>query len=226
MECIEVFANENFWRDHVASRHHIFFSPPRSKIPGLLVHSQCPLCLSFVGLTRRAFSTHVGKHMEKIALTALPPEMEFGTKSEAELSDDGASTDDERENITFKLDVASECCTVSAVKLDQPGGDGLGKGPDHLTYYDSQTPSEPRSRASTIKSTDMSTIPPQHKQDLSPALSTLLHVSSASPRTVSGGLLQHTKEPIPTVQRVGCQRCRSRKVSCLCHVPPLPCPKD
>ena len=37
---------------------------------------QCPLCLKTTNGKRKDFATHVGKHMEAIALAALPKEPE------------------------------------------------------------------------------------------------------------------------------------------------------
>jgi ankyrin repeat protein len=42
--------------------------------PKDLSNTSCPLCLVIPGGTRRSFMTHVGKHMEEIALAALPRE--------------------------------------------------------------------------------------------------------------------------------------------------------
>ena len=43
----------------------------------------CPLCLSVPGKSRRDFVTHVGKHMESIALTALPRANDSDSESDS-----------------------------------------------------------------------------------------------------------------------------------------------
>jgi hypothetical protein len=50
----------------------------------------CPLCLCIPGKSRRNFVTHVGKHMESIALAALP--RENGSDSESDSDHESATT--------------------------------------------------------------------------------------------------------------------------------------
>ncbi|KAI9800287.1 MAG: hypothetical protein M1833_003401 [Piccolia ochrophora] len=54
---------------------------------------RCPFCLDVVGTTKRAYASHVGRHMEEIALATLP--METDSDSETSLSEDAriASSD-------------------------------------------------------------------------------------------------------------------------------------
>jgi hypothetical protein len=44
----------------------------------------CPLCLCIPGKSRRNFAKHVGKHLESIALAALPRENGSGSESDSE----------------------------------------------------------------------------------------------------------------------------------------------
>ena len=69
------------WQTHVRYSHHTVFpdsqlrhaldSAERTR-PQPMVHQDCPLCKVIPGSTRRAFVTHVARHMENIALAALP----------------------------------------------------------------------------------------------------------------------------------------------------------
>jgi hypothetical protein len=56
-----------------------------------LKDTKCPLCLNFTSDTRKAFETHVGKHMEEIALTSLPMEPTDDSDEEYEDSELGDS---------------------------------------------------------------------------------------------------------------------------------------
>jgi hypothetical protein len=59
----------------------------------------CPLCLEVPGESRRNFATHVGEHMEAIALAALPREEDF-TGSDLESMASGVSSTVYRRELT------------------------------------------------------------------------------------------------------------------------------
>lgn len=81
-ECSAELPSLEDWRNHI-SKAHPNAVPSRSRLgvsaqlaegsrPTDVVDMSCPLCLKKTGPSRRAFATHVGKHMEQLALAALP----------------------------------------------------------------------------------------------------------------------------------------------------------
>ena len=50
-----------------------------------LADQRCPLCLVPADMSRRAFTTHVSKHMEQIALAALPRNVEPDSETESDV---------------------------------------------------------------------------------------------------------------------------------------------
>ena len=83
-ECPQAFNNLPRWQNHVQERHCLFFTDPNLNIAGKMAYKteatrveddECPLCCNVVG-KRRAFVKHVGRHMEEIALMALPRDVE------------------------------------------------------------------------------------------------------------------------------------------------------
>jgi hypothetical protein len=81
----------NEWRAHLNGLHSIEFADAQFQhaanvaeevSPYLIHYQECPLCLCTLGNSRREFVTHVGKHMESIALAAL----RRGSDSDSEAS--------------------------------------------------------------------------------------------------------------------------------------------
>ncbi|KAG4432689.1 hypothetical protein IFR05_011838 [Cadophora sp. M221] len=73
------------WRTHLLQAHNFPLSDSQYVLDARLVEVQepvpieslsCPLCLEIPGKSQRHFATHVGKHMEGIALAALPRDEE------------------------------------------------------------------------------------------------------------------------------------------------------
>lgn len=96
-ECPEILSDDDVWREHLKNEHDIFFSAlqlriaaasAEKKMPRVTGDMECPLCLSIVGPTTRTFATHVGKHMEAIALAVLPRENESDSEAESGSSDE------------------------------------------------------------------------------------------------------------------------------------------
>ena len=84
-ECPQAFNNLPKWQNHIQERHCLFFTDRNLKIAGDMAYKteatrveddECPLCRDVLGKPRRAFVKHVGRHMEEIALMALPPNVE------------------------------------------------------------------------------------------------------------------------------------------------------
>jgi len=79
--CPEKFRHPNEWRTHLNESHGIEFTDTKFQhaakvaegiVPQPIDLQECPLCLCILGKSRREFVTHVGKHMESIALASLP----------------------------------------------------------------------------------------------------------------------------------------------------------
>jgi hypothetical protein len=80
-ECIRSFPAPEQWQIHLQQNHDISFNNSQFQIASSVAEKktshpieslQCPLCLCMPGNSRRHFAAHVGKHMEGIALAALP----------------------------------------------------------------------------------------------------------------------------------------------------------
>lgn len=87
----ELASLEEDWRNHVSNAHPNSV-PSRSRLGVLaqlaenscldVADMSCPLCLKKLRPSQRAFATHVGKHMEQLALAALPKEVSDGSESD------------------------------------------------------------------------------------------------------------------------------------------------
>jgi hypothetical protein len=80
-QCRQELETEEIFRQHLEGAHlmhlnHKQFlavaSAARVKAPKPVIDEQCPLCLKSGWMSVRAFTTHVGRHMEGIALASLP----------------------------------------------------------------------------------------------------------------------------------------------------------
>jgi hypothetical protein len=106
-ECSTDMPSQENLREHLRNQHHTILSDsqftmamPMAQVnrPTSFEDMKCPLCLSHPGDTRRAFETHVGKHMEEIALASLPREGSGDSAEESKVSndsDDDVSTSSE-----------------------------------------------------------------------------------------------------------------------------------
>ncbi|KAL3418590.1 hypothetical protein PVAG01_10306 [Phlyctema vagabunda] len=101
-DCSYRLPTEDDWCAHVKSAHGLNSSDPQYRAAALFAKSfmalpielqDCPLCLS-PGRSRRQFVTHVGKHMEGIALSALPRSEETAESDEEEVDFYGEETAD------------------------------------------------------------------------------------------------------------------------------------
>ena len=126
-ECPQDFPDVSGWENHLQERHRLFFSGPNLRIAKSnalriearqIKNDECPLCRIVVGKPRRGFVKHVGRHMEEIALMALPRNVEEDTE-EASTSTDHTSLEQgsqrfhpeppiekDKEEISFDPDVA------------------------------------------------------------------------------------------------------------------------
>lgn len=143
------FSTRELWEDHEFSEH---------RLEKVWQRTECPLCLTFVAPKRGDLMTHVGKHMEQIALTALPPEIDFDPESEAESSGEDTYNVDGTEGIAHQSEVAFDPDTVNPVESAQRGGDGLGT--KVLIHCDAQEQSMP--------GTELVKLQPQNQHDRYP----------------------------------------------------------
>ena len=95
-ECAEQWDSEARWTKHFEECHHQVFvgkhyETVRKRACSLRVkpaeNERCPLCLVVPGKSRRNFVKHVGRHMEEIALMALPRDLEEDDEFSSEMSD-------------------------------------------------------------------------------------------------------------------------------------------
>lgn len=96
-ECSDTYTRTVDWEDHLQRDHKCVFAGSRLQVAlRMALHKQCkaaeneecPLCRIIPGKPRRAFIKHVGRHMEEIALMALPRNAE-------DESDEGSISSDE-----------------------------------------------------------------------------------------------------------------------------------
>jgi Transcription factor TFIIB repeat len=98
--CFTTLAPESALTEHLQLKHNV--SPGQCKLLGatLLTRSsephpsmdeKCPMCLQGGWATQRKFVRHVGRHMEEIALSVLPREVD--SDSDEQVDDDTTSED-------------------------------------------------------------------------------------------------------------------------------------
>jgi hypothetical protein len=92
-QCRQELETEEIFRQHLEGVHSIRFnhkqflataSTAKVKARSPVIDEQCPLCLKSGWTSARAFTTHVGRHMEGIALTSLPRNDESDSEGEDE----------------------------------------------------------------------------------------------------------------------------------------------
>ena len=96
-ECSKKFASSLDWEQHLQETHRRVFTGRQLYVarnaanqiqPRPIEAEECPLCRIVVGKPRRVFVKHVGRHMEEVALMALP-------RSTEEDSDEGSVSTDQ-----------------------------------------------------------------------------------------------------------------------------------
>ena len=94
-ECSVILHSPEEWKLHRQAQHCEDLSGLRLqkaldvaelRHPALVAEQKCPLCLEVPGLGQRAFATHVGRHMEEIALAALPRDAEDDSDESPDVS--------------------------------------------------------------------------------------------------------------------------------------------
>ena len=109
-ECPQAFNIFPRWQSHIQERHCLFFSDRNLNTANDMAYKteatriedyECPLCRIVLGKPRRAFVKHVGRHMEEIALTALPRHDEEDSE-EGSVSTDRTNTSFLKSGTTFQ----------------------------------------------------------------------------------------------------------------------------
>ena len=89
--CHEALDTEAAFRTHLSSFHTDYLnekqliaavSAARSTMQNPIGDEKCPLCLKAEWTSVRAFTTHVGRHMEEIALASLPKDEDTDSEHE------------------------------------------------------------------------------------------------------------------------------------------------
>lgn len=79
------FSSRQVWADHLDLEHK--FGPAWGEV-------QCPLCSSATGTGKNTILTHFARHMEDIALVALPPAVESDDESDASVQSSDSIIED------------------------------------------------------------------------------------------------------------------------------------
>ena len=89
-ECARQCDSEIEWIQHLGKCHQRSFVGPQHQVAKKMAYKvrarpteneECPLCQVVVGKPRREFVKHVGRHMEEIALMALPQDNGVGSEA-------------------------------------------------------------------------------------------------------------------------------------------------
>lgn len=115
-ECPKQSDSEIEWLQHLETCHERTFLGHKQQIAKKMAYTtqakpaqdeECPLCLVILGKPRRAFVKHVGRHMEEIALVALP-------------------RDDSEESEVQSVSLKSESCSSPRPVAQGPETKGIG----------------------------------------------------------------------------------------------------
>ena len=109
-DCPQEFHEVSGWEQHLQARHCLFFSGTNLQVAKNMAlkteakcieNDECPLCRIVIGKPRRGFVKHVGRHMEEIALMALPRNVEDNTEDESS-SSEHTSLEESRQSLPLK----------------------------------------------------------------------------------------------------------------------------
>lgn len=138
-ECSANLADASSWEQHLHKIHRCVFTGPQLHVarnaalktyPRPIETEECPLCRIVLGKQRRAFVKHIGRHMEEIALMALPRDTEEDSDDSSSLSDCSLSLQPFNENVAKnnstdqekKTRVLFKCSPCRQRKLKVSGG--------------------------------------------------------------------------------------------------------
>ncbi|CAD6591965.1 MAG: hypothetical protein ASARMPRED_005885 [Alectoria sarmentosa] len=118
-ECSRKLISASDWEQHLQEMHRREFTGPQLHVARNIAYEthsrpaeaeECPLCCVVLGKPRRAFIKHIGRHMEEIALMALPRNTEEDS-DESSISTDQISLsyrNDEMPAVKAGLEVPEE----------------------------------------------------------------------------------------------------------------------
>ena len=136
-ECPQVLTSVSDWQSHIQDRHCLVFSVPNLNVakhmayktePTRIEDDECPLCRTVVGKPRRAFVKHVARHMEEIALMALPRNVEEDSE-EGSVTTDRTSLEESR--TSFHLKPGLETDVIAREAKARPNGSILPVMPNY-----------------------------------------------------------------------------------------------
>lgn len=125
-DCAVESSSPGTWDEHLRQEHGIIFSGPQHSIalasaqrimPNPIDEQKCPICKIIPGMTQRAFSTHVGGHMEQIALAVLPRETDDDDEESSVATD--LPIHDQRKETNPSPDLTPPL-SASGGSIDQP----------------------------------------------------------------------------------------------------------
>ena len=126
-ECSAKLADASGWEQHLFEIHRRVFTGPQLHIarnaalqthPRPIETEECPLCRIVVGKQRRAFVKHIGRHMEEIALMALPRDTEEDSDGSS------ASTDQNYQSLGNHEVLADKTGSETSEKTSPNADDG------------------------------------------------------------------------------------------------------
>lgn len=130
-ECLQSCTSSSDWEYHLQNHHNLIFTGVKLQAAREMAYrvetrigenEECPLCRVTLGKSRRAFAKHVGRHMEEIALMALP--RDNAEESDEESDEESTSTEqDPSDAVLFGAAIASNDETTRCVcgEEDYPG---------------------------------------------------------------------------------------------------------
>ena len=149
-ECPQAFNNVPRWQNHIQERHGLFFSDRNLNIAKDMAYkteatriedAECPLCRIVLSKRRRAFVKHLGRHMEEIALMALPRNVE-------EDSEEGSVSTDRTTSSLWKGSTISQA--NPSVKAERVVPEANTSSSDSLTPFACEHCDQTFSRSSEL----------------------------------------------------------------------------
>jgi hypothetical protein len=127
-DCERNFQEEAHFRIHLAKSHYVsdlnhaqslvIISAAKSSKVRAFTGQFCPLCKQTGWPTQRVYFTHLGKHLEQIALSALPPDPDSDSESEPS-QDDAASYRDNSGNTNNLAIACADNDIIGVTTLEQ-----------------------------------------------------------------------------------------------------------
>lgn len=144
-------------RNFSAAQLQAVENDPPIKRPLLLKDMQCPLCSGNAGSSQRAFETHVGRHMEQIALFSIPREEFYGADVESNETQEEQTSRPNSPKPNDKRILANPFSTyvgrrqsLKPEKRPEVNSEVRLKGLVHKTLKGGYTSSAPSAKAGTV----------------------------------------------------------------------------